>query len=258
MRLFTTVLLTVLLFACSKPSPNTIKVGTVAGPESELLEVAQKVAREKHGLNIKIIEFTDYNLLNEALQDGALDANVFQHLPYLKAASQAHGYRLKVMGQTFIYPTAIYSKRFKAIDALPNHALIALPNDPSNEARALLLLQKSGLITLKETQNASIQDIKSNPKQLRFKELDAAQLPRVLEDVDAAVINTNFAISSGLNPMRDALFLEDKNSPYANLIVVREERATDEKLGWLVEALHSAEVQEKARTLFGGAAIPAW
>lgn len=258
MRLFMTVFLSVLLFACSKPASNTIKVGTVAGPESELLEVAQKVAREKHGLIIKVIEFSDYNLLNEALHDGTLDANVFQHLPYLEFASQAHGYRLKVMGQTYIYPTAIYSRRVKAIDALSDHAVIALPNDPSNEARALQLLQKAGLITLKETKSARVQDIKSNPKQFRFKALDAAQLPRVLDDVDAAVINTNFAVSSGLNPTQDALFLEDKDSPYANLIVVREGEAEDEKLGWLVEALRSAEVQEKASALFGGAAIPAW
>jgi len=250
--------LLVLLPGCGKQDPNTLVVGTIAGPETELVEVAQKVALERYGLTIKVIEFSDYNLPNEALMDGTLDANVYQHLPYLKAASKAHGYDFEVIGKTFVYPTGLYSAKIKTLQALPDHALIALPNDPSNEARALLLLQKAGLITLKSTQSTTVHNIKSNPKQLRFKELDAAQLPRILADVDAAVINTTFAIPAGLSPTRDALYLEHKDSPYANLIVIRRNSDKKAQLELLVKALNSPAVEKKSHELFGDAAIVAW
>lgn len=258
MRNFTIITLLLALIACSKPSPNTLIVGTISGPETELVDVAQKIALDRYGLTVKIVEFNDYNLPNEALQDGSLDVNVYQHLPYLKAAMDTHGYHFQVIGKTFVYPTGIYSSKIKSIKQLPNQATIALPNDPSNEARALLLLQKAGLITLKNTHHASIQDIASNPKNLRFKELDAAQLPRILADVDAAVINTTFAIPAGLSPSRDALFVEDKHSPYANLIVIRSNSLKKEQLNLLVKALNSKEVADKAHELFGDAAIVAW
>lgn len=252
------LILTLALSGCSKPDPNTLIVGTISGPETELVDVAQKVALERYGLTVKIIEFSDYNLPNEALMDGTLDANVYQHLPYLESAKAAHGYAFDVIGKTFVYPTGIYSSKIKSLKKLPHHALIALPNDPSNEARALLLLQKAGLITLKTTQVTTIEDILHNPKQLRFKELDAAQLPRILADVDAAVINTTFAIPAGLRPTQDALFLENKHSPYANLIVVRHGSEKTSQLALLVKALNSDEVKEKAHALFGDAAIVAW
>ncbi len=258
MRFLSIFTLVLSLVACSKPSPNTITVGTISGPETDLVEVAQTVAQERYGLNVKIVEFNDYNLPNEALQDGSLDANVYQHLPYLQAASKAHGYDLEVIGKTFVYPAGVYSKKIKSIKQLPDKALIALPNDPSNESRALLLLQKAGLITLKSEQNSSVQDIAKNPKQLQFKELDAAQLPRVLDDVDAAVINTTFAIPAGLSPTHDAIFLEDKNSPYANLIVVRKNTDKHPQLDLFVKSMNSPEVKEKAKSLFGDGAIPAW
>lgn len=258
MRILTLLTLCFTLLGCHQPSPNTLNVGTIAGPETELVQVAKEVAHERYGLTINIIEFSDYNLPNEALQDGSLDANVYQHLPYLQAAVKARGYNLEAIGKTFIYPTGIYSKTIESLKQLPDHALIALPNDPSNEARALLLLQKAGLITLKPTQTASLQDIATNPKQLQFKELDAAQLPRVLPDVAAAVINTSFAIPAGLTPTRDALFMEDKDSPYANLIVIRRDSDKKEQLALLVKALNSEEVKHKAEQLFGDSAISAW
>jgi D-methionine transport system substrate-binding protein len=258
MRFLSLFTLLLSLVACSKPSPNTLTIGTISGPETELVEVAQNVAQERYGLNVKIVEFNDYNLPNEALQDGSLDANVYQHLPYLQAASKAHGYDLEVIGKTFVYPAGVYSKKVKSIQQLRNKALIALPNDPSNESRALLLLQKAGLITLKSQQNSTVQDVAKNPKQLQFKELDAAQLPRVLDDVDAAVINTTFAIPAGLSPNHDAIFVEDKNSPYANLIVIRRNSDKRPQLELFVKALNSPEVKEKAHTLFGDGAIAAW
>lgn len=258
-RLIVTSLLVLSITACgNKPLPNTLIVGTIAGPETELVDVAQKIALQRYGLTIKIVEFSDYNLPNEALEDGTLDANVYQHLPYLQAAMKAHGYQLETIGKTFIYPTGLYSTKYKSIRNIPVGGLIAIPNDPSNEARALLLLQKSGLIRLKNNHGTTLAAILSNPKKLRFQELDAAQLPRILSDVDAAVINTTFAIPAGLSPSRDALFLENKDSPYANLIVIRKNSAKQAQLALFVKALNSDEVKEKAKQLFGDAAIVAW
>ena len=259
MRFLTVLTLVFSLLACSKPSPNTLFIGTIAGPETDIVEVAKKVAQDKYGLTVKIVEFRDYNLPNEALQDGSLDANVYQHLPYLKAAMKAHNYDLEVVGKTFVYPTGIYSKKVKSINNLPEKAIIGIPNDPSNGARALVLLEKAGLIRLKtDKDNVNLQDITENPKQLRFKELDAAQLPRILPDVDAAVINTTFAIPAGLTPTRDALFTESKDSPYANIIVIKRTSPKKEQLEKFVKAMNSEQVKEKAQQLFGDAAIPAW
>ncbi len=248
----------VFLSACNKPSPDTLVVGTISGPETALMDVAQQVAQKTHGLHLKIIEFNDYLLPNIALQDGTLDANVYQHEPYLTAATQAHDYHFKVIGKTFVYPTGLYSTKYNKMTELPEHAVIALPNDPSNEGRALVLLQDAGLITLNDNKTNTLHDIATNPKKIHFEELDAAQLPRILMDVDAAVINTNFAIPAGLQLSEDALFVENKNSPYANLIVTRQDASKQTQLNWLVEALHSAEVKAKAQELFGEAAIPAW
>ena len=258
MRFLTVFILLISLVACHKPSPNTLTVGTIAGPETDLVEVAKEVALKQYGLTVKIVEFNDYNLPNEALQDGSLDANVYQHLPYLQAAMKAHGYNLEAIGKTFVYPTGIYSDKVKKLAKLPDNALIAVPNDPSNEARALLLLQKAGLIRLKNANSAVVADITKNPKHLIIKELDAAQLPRILADVDAAVINTTFAIPAGLSPSRDAIYVEGKDSPYANLIVIRQNSTKKPLLKEFVKALNSQEVKAKAKELFGDAAIPAW
>jgi D-methionine transport system substrate-binding protein len=242
----------------SQTDPNTIVVGTISGPETELVDVAQKVAKQQYGQEIKIVEFNDYNLPNEALNDKTLDANVYQHLPYLEIASAARHYDFEVIGKTFVYPTGIYSKHHKTLESFPQKAIIAIPNDPSNEARALLLLTQAGLITMQSPLSSNIKDITSNPKNLRFKELDAAQLPRILGDVDAAIINTNYAIPAGLDLKDDALFVENKHSPYANIIVIRKNSDKKDKLAILVKALNSPEVQQKAQELFGNAAIPAW
>ena len=258
MRFLTMVFLVLSLTACDKPPPNTLVVGAISGPETELVTVAKQVALERYGITLKIVEFNDYNLPNAALQDGSLDANVYQHLPYLKAASKAHGYNLEAIGKTFVYPTGLYSSKYKTLAEIPEHAIIALPNDPSNELRALLLLEKAKLITLNPTQQSTIQDIATNPKHVQFKELDAAQLPRILPDVDAAVINTTFAIPANLRPSQDALFLESKESPYANLIVIRRDSNKKKQLNLLVKALNSEEVKKKAQELFGDAAIAAW
>jgi D-methionine transport system substrate-binding protein len=259
MRKLALLALFTMLTACGhKSDPNTLTVGTIAGPETELVQVAAKVAHQQYGLNVKVVEFSDYNLPNAALQDGSLDANVYQHLPYLKSSMKAHGFDLEAIGKTFIYPTGIYSKKVKSINELPNQATIAIPNDPSNESRALVLLEKAGLITLNKKDNASINDITQNPRQIKLKELDAAQLPRVLDDVDAAIINTTFAIPAGLTPSHDAIFVEGKDSPYANLIVIHRDSAKKQQLNQLVKALNSEPVKQKANDLFGEGAVAAW
>jgi D-methionine transport system substrate-binding protein len=258
MRLIGLLMLCLCLGACTKPAPNTLVIGTVSGPETELVLATQEIAQKKYGLTIKIVEFNDYNLPNEALNEGSLDANVYQHLPYLQAAKKAHGYQLTPIGKTFLYPVGLYSKRFHKLKSLPKHAVIALPNDPSNEARALRLLQQAGFITLSATDTPGLHDIKKNPRHLQFKSLDAAQLPRVLPDVDAAIINTTFAIPAGLKPSRDALLLENKHSPYANIIVIQDNSLKKEQLDLFVLAFHSQAVKDKAKQLFGDAAIPAW
>ena len=244
----------------SKTDPNQIRVGTISGPETQLMQVAKQVAFKQAGLQVKISEFSDYSLPNMALNDGSLDANLFQHQLFLDEEIKNKRYHLVAIAKLFVYPMGIYSKKIHRLDALRENAIIAIPNDPSNEARALLLLQQAGLLQLKPKAKilATPQDILSNPKQLRIKELDAAQLTRALPDVDVAVINTNYAVLAKLYPQQDALYSENKNSVYANLLVVREKDKNNPKFNALVNALHSPEVLAAAQTLFHGQAIPAW
>ncbi len=253
------LLLSIFLTACNnQPTPNMITVGTIAGPETDLVIAAKEEALKRYGLTIKIMEFSDYNLPNEALETGSLDVNVYQHQPYLNAASKAHNYHLEVIGKTFVYPMGIYAHKIKKIDALKDGSLIALPNDPANETRALLLLEKAGLVTVNASGTTSVKDITSNPHHFKFKEMYAAQLPRILPDVDAAVINTTFALPAGLHPSKDAIFMEDKDSPYANLIVIKKDSPKKDQLLLFVKALNSEAVRKKAKDLFGDDAIAAW
>jgi D-methionine transport system substrate-binding protein len=259
-QLFSTIFLSLALFACKPNSKHDLVIGTISGPETDLVKVAAEVAKENYGLNIKIVEFADYNLPNEALADRSLDLNIYQHLPFLKTSMRAKAYPFKIVGKTFIYPMAIYSNRYHHLQDLPEGATIAVPNDPSNQTRALILLQSAGLITCIQKDSVNLHDILGNHKQFKFKELDAAQLPRVLLDVDAAVINTSFAIPAGLNPQHDGLFIETKDSPYANLIVARNNNSKDKskKIDQFINAIHQQKVIDKALELFGNAAIPAW
>lgn len=240
--------------------PNYLKIGTIAGPETELMEVAANIANQKFKLTVDFVTFTDYVSPNQALADKSIDANAFQHQPYLDAAIENKGYPFVVLTKTFIFPMGVYSKKHTSLKQLQSGAIVAIQNDPSNQARALLLLEKAGLIKTKDPShfNQTIDDIKENPLKLVFKTLDAAQLPRSLADVDIATINTNYALPAGLVPSKDALFLEDKNSPYANLIVVRKGEEEREEFKHLVTALHSQEVATKANELFEGQAYPAW
>lgn len=258
--LFFTGLLLSLVGCHSKPKHEILVIGAMAGPESELVSVAQKVAMNQYHLPTQLMTFDSYNIPNAALAEGSIDINVFQHLPFLKAQIAARGYPIVSVGKTFIYPMALYSKQVMALASLPEGAKIAIPNDPSNEGRALLLLQKAGLIQLdkKAGFDATPEDIVSNPKNFQIIALAAAQLPRSLDDVTLAAINTNYAQLLGLSPQKDGLFSESANSPYANLMVVRKNEIHDPRIKVFVKAMNSPEVAQKAKQLFGGGAIPAW
>lgn len=257
LRVLLTLTLTLTLLACShKEKSNEVSVGTIAGPETTLMQIAKKVALKKFGLHVHIVTFTDYTIPNQAVADGQLDANAFQHYPYLLSQIKAHQLDLVSVGDTFLYPMGLYSKTAAQLSDMQLGAKIAIPNDPSNEARALLLLQKAGLITLKPhvTINATTQDVVNNPKHFKLIALDAAQVPRALQDVSLAAINTNYAIPAGLSPSK-ALFEEKTDSPYMNLIVARAGEKNETKIKELVEAYQSEPVLLEAKKLFGDAAI---
>ena len=250
-----------LLAGCGQSdSDKHIKVGAIAGTEAQVVEVAKKVAKEKFGLEVEIVSFSDYVTPNIALNDGSIDVNAFQHKPYLDAQIKDRGYKLVPVGNTFVYAIAGYSKKYKSVAELPTGAQIAVPNDPTNLGRSLLLLQKQGLLKLKDDVglNGTVLDIVDNPKQLKLVELEAAQLPRSLDDVDLAIINTTYASQIDLLPTRDGLFVEDKESPYVNLIVAREDNKDAEKVKQFVQAYQSDEVYQAASKLFKGGLVKGW
>jgi D-methionine transport system substrate-binding protein len=242
-------------YAQDKP----LKVGVTAGPHGEIMEVVKKEAA-KQGLNVQIIEFSDYVQPNVALAAGDLDANSYQHQPYLDNANADRGYRLVSIAKTVIFPIGIYSKKVKSLSELKDGARIGIPNDPTNGGRALLLLEGQGLIKLKPGAGlkATPLDVAENPRKLRFIELDAAQLPRSLDDTDASAVNTNFAMQAGLDPKRDAIAQEAADSPYANVLVIREKDKSRPEFAKLVTAYHSQAVKAFILEKYHGAVIPAW
>ncbi|GAB2718720.1 MetQ/NlpA family ABC transporter substrate-binding protein [Halomonas garicola] len=251
--------LTALALGIGAAHADTLKIGTVAGPETDVMQVAVDIAEDKHDLDVEIIEFTDYVTPNAALADGSLDANAFQHEPYMQSMVNDRGYDFAVAGYTFVYPIGAYSEKYDSIEALPDGARIALPNDPSNEGRSLILMHNKGLIELNDPTNleATPIDIAENPHDFNFREIEAAQLPRVLPDVDMAFINNTFAQPAGLS-LDDALIKEGPESPYVNLIVVRGGDEDREDIRHLVDAYQSEAVMKKADELFKGAAVPGW
>lgn len=239
---------------------NVIRVGITSGPEEQVMQVATFVAQNQYGITIKTVVFDDYVLPNEALATGQIDANIFQHIPYLDTQIAAHGYKIKPIGKTFVYPMGFYSVKIHSISALPYGALVAVPNDPSNEGRALLLLAQKGLIKLdpKAGLLATPINITANPKHLHFKELDAADIPRALPDVTMGAL-TNDYVGAAHFTVNQALIKEGPNAPYANIIVVQDSRAKDPLLQKLVLIMHSKPVLDETLKLFpNGAAIPAW
>ncbi len=250
-----------LLAACGSESDQQgpLKIGVIAGPEADLMQVAVEQARSE-GLDVELVEFTDYISPNVALSDGSIDLNAFQHGPYLDRMVADRGFKLVAVANTFVYPIGAYSREIKQLDQLSDGAKVAIPNDPSNEGRTLILLHKSGLIELKDINNleATPRDIVANPKNLKFIELEAAQLPRSLEDVELAFINSTYSVAAGLLPTRDALLVEGKDSPYVNLMVARADNQEDPRIAQLIKAFQTEAVETKALELFKGGALPGW
>ncbi len=228
----------------TQSSTTKIVVGATPEPHAALLSlVVDDLAAQ--GITLEVKEFTDYVTPNDAVEYGEIDANYFQHIPYLESFNTEHGYHLVNAGGIHVEPIALYSSKYSSLSDIPNGAVIAIPNDPTNEGRALLLLQSAGLIKLKE--NAGLEaiplDIVENPKNLKFSEIEAATLPRILSDVDAAVINGNYAIPAGLVATRDGLFVEGADSPYVNVIAVKAGNENNPAVKALVEALKSDKVK---------------
>ena len=244
----------------TETTKNTVvTVAATPIPHSEILnEIKPLLAKE--GIDLKIIEFTDYVKPNLALADKEVDATFHQHLPFLEKFNAEHNTNLVSAGNVHIEPMGVYSHKIKTLSDLPLKAKVAIPNDPSNGGRALLILQAAGLIKLKDggTVSSTVQDITDNPKQLQFSELDAAQVPRAIDDVDIAVINTNFALEAGLNPLKDSLFLEAKDSPYANILAIRAGDESRPEIQKLLKALQSPEVKKFIEDKYKGAILPSF
>ncbi|GAA0501957.1 MetQ/NlpA family ABC transporter substrate-binding protein [Deinococcus depolymerans] len=252
-------LLTTALLGSSTALAGTLRVGATPVPAGELLEFVRPVLA-RQGVTLVIREFSDYVQPNLALGDGSLDANLFQHEPYLNAFQAGRPLNIVPVRRIYLPPLGLYSKRVSKVTDLNTGATIAIPNDPSNGARALLLLERAGLIRLKTGVGvrASVADIRSNVRRLKFRELEAAQLPRSLADVDAAIINTNYALEIGLNPERDAIYREGQGSLYANVLATTRDKVNNPDLKKLTAVLTSPEVRAWLLRKYGGSVIPAF
>ncbi|UBV44937.1 MetQ/NlpA family ABC transporter substrate-binding protein (plasmid) [Deinococcus taeanensis] len=251
---------TVALLVLAAPAhAGTLRVGATPVPAGELLEFVKPILA-RQGVTLVIREFSDYVQPNVALGEGSLDANLFQHVPYLNAFQQNRPLNIVPVKKIYLPPLGLYSRRVTQVTDLKRGATIAIPNDPSNGARALLLLERAGLIRLKPGAGAraTVTDIVSNVKQLRFRELEAAQLPRALADVDAAIVNTNYALEVGLNPERDAIYREGAGSPYANVLATTRDKLNNPDLRKLAAALTSPEAKAWLLKKYSGSVVPAF
>lgn len=236
----------------------TLRIGATPGPHAQILEFIKPLVA-KRGIELKIVEFSDYVIPNTALAAGELEVNSFQHQPYLDNQNRDRGFKIVSVGQTVNFPLGIYSKKHKSWDTVPDGGIIVIQNDPTNGGRALLLLQDKGVIKLKPESGLTptVADITANPKKLKFREIDAAQTPRTLDDVDAAAVNTNYATPAGLT-LKDAILRESPKGPYVNVIAVR---AQDKDKPWvktLVEIYRSPEVKAFIEEKFKGAVLASW
>ena len=245
--------------AASEDKKVTLKVGATAVPHAEILNDI-KPALAKEGVDLQIIEFSDYVKPNLALNDKELDANFFQHEPYLDTFVSERKLALVSAGKVHIEPMGIYSKTIKNLQDIPNGAKIAIPNDPSNGGRALALLESAKLLKLKDGVGvkATVGDITKNDKKLQIVEIEAALLPRSMDDTDLSVINSNFAMEAKLNPVKDSLFTEPKESPYANIVAVRKGDENRPEIQKLMKALQSPEVKKFIEEKYKGAVVPAF
>ena len=238
---------------------DTLTVAATPVPHAEILNVVKPLLA-KEGVELKVKEFTDYIQPNVQVAEKRLDANFFQHQPYLDEFNKAKGTDLVNVTGVHIEPLGVYSTKIKKLDELPSGATVVIPNDATNGGRALLLLDKAGVIKLKDNTNilSTVKDVAQNPKNIKFRELEAATIPRVLTQVDAALINTNYALEAKLNPEKDALAIEGSDSPYVNILVARPDNKDSEDMKKLAAALHSPEVKQFINEKYKGAVVPAF
>ncbi|AXA34063.1 MetQ/NlpA family ABC transporter substrate-binding protein [Francisella adeliensis] len=259
-----------LVFACgiqvysnhsTATNVNQITVGYITSPPQDaIMKLSKKIAKEKYNLDVKLVTFGDYNIPNRALNDNELQANVFQHIPFLEDQNKQFGYDIVPIGKTFLYPMGVFSKKYNKIDEIPNGATIAIPNDPTNQGRALMIMQDMGIIKLKDgiTWQATPDSIASNPKKLKIIALQADQIPNNLGDVDVGIVNNDYIEKAGLT-LKDALFVEPKDSPFANVIAVNKDQKNNPKLKEYVKALNNPQIKKVADKYYpNDAAIAAW
>lgn len=261
-KILIALLLSLGLTACSGQSGSDtkeIKVGASPVPHTEILEFI-KEDLESQNIEMEIVEFDDYLTPNLALDDGSIDANFFQHEPYMVDNAQTNKLEIVSLGPVHIEPLALYSDDYDSIEDIPQGGLIIIPNDPTNCARALMLLDKYDLIELEDPTdiNATEQDIKSNPNNYQFNALEAAAIPSALQDCDAAVINSNYALGHGLVPTEDGLIIEDKDNPFANIVAVRKGEENNEEFQILIDTLQSEKVKQYIEEEYQGEIIPAF
>lgn len=237
----------------------TLSIGVSPVPHADIIRFVEP-ALKAQGVNLKIVEFSDYVQPNLSLNDKELDANFFQHKPYLDDFSAQRGLKLALLVAVHIEPMGVYSKSVKAVAETPEGAKVAIPNDPTNGGRALKVLETAGLIKLKDGVGvlATVADVAENPKNLKFVEIEAAQLPRSLDDVALAVINSNFALGANLNPVKDAIAIEAKDSPYANIVAVRAGDESRPEIQKLKAALTTPDVKKFLEEKYQGAVVPAF
>lgn len=255
----TTVLASAFALAPTMAAAKTYKIGVTPGPHAQTLEFVKGIAAE-NGVDIEILEFSDYVQPNAALAAGDLDANSFQHEPYLDAQIADRGYDLVNVAFTITFPMGIYSEKIDSLADLQDGARVGIPNDPTNGGRALLLLESQGVLELDPDAGlkATPLDVVANPKKIRLVELDAAQLPRSLSDLDAAAVNGNYAQTAGMDPVEDSIALEDPQGPYANILVVRTEDKDADWVKTLISSYHSPEVKTFVEDTFQNSVVVAW
>ncbi len=240
-------------------SDGKLTVGVTAGEHEEIMEQVKELAAKKD-LDIEIKTFSDYLIVNDALSQGDLDLNVFQHEPYLNKQKKDRNYDIVPVGNTIITPMGVYSNTVKDVKDLKKGGKIGLPNDPTNGGRALLIFEKAGLIKLKEGagETPSVKDIKENKNDYEFVELEAAQIPRQLDDLEGAAINSNYAIEAGLVPTEDSIFIEEKDSPWVNVVAARAEDKDDEAIKKFLDIYQSDEIKKFIEDKYKGSVIPGW
>ncbi|MCY6369083.1 MetQ/NlpA family ABC transporter substrate-binding protein [Clostridium ganghwense] len=236
---------------------KVIKIGITPNPFREIVEEVKPLLKEK-GYELDIVEFTDYITPNTALADGELDVNLYQHIPFLNKFNNDKHTDLTYTAKVLVAPIGAYSNKIKDLKELKENAEVVIPNDPTNEARALKLLASVGLIKIKDSDFVTILDIIENPKKLSIKELDAAQIARTLDQVDVGIINTNFALAAKLDPVKDAIYRESKDSPYSNVLAVRKEEKDKPYVKALSEVLNSKELKKFIEDKYKGVLIPSF